>query len=209
MRRTILGGFLVALLVAGSASPASAAATKVVRNGGFESSACGNGFDSMPPKSWARTGAPTVVCWATGGGFPSNSDPGPPNRALGFAAGGDGAAVSTLTQTPSLANLSVPIDAGTATFNMGAYLGGYLSQGDNATMSVTWRDGAGGALGSATIGPVTAADRGNATGLLLRRTNGSVPVGTRSALIVITLTRLSGTYNDGYVDAATLKILTP
>jgi hypothetical protein len=163
----------------------------------------------MPPKSWARTGAPTVVCWANGGGFPTNSDPGPPNRGLGFTAGGDGIAQSVLTQTPSVAGLSIPIDAGTATFNMAAYLGGFLSQNDNATMSVTWRDGTGATLGSASIGPVTPADRGNATGLLLRRTNGSVPVGTRSALIVITLTRVDGIYNDGYVDAAVLKILTP
>ena len=45
-----------------------------------------------------------------------------------------------------------------------------------------------------------AAERLNTTGLVARRAQGLVPVGTRSIQVLIRLVRTEGTYNDGYVD---------
>jgi hypothetical protein len=47
---------------------------------------------------------------------------------------------------------------------------------------------------------VTAQDRHEVTGLLPRTTNGRVPRGTRSVLIMLTMTRKAGSYDDGFAD---------
>ena len=60
------------------------------------------------------------------------------------------------------------------------------------------------------IGPVTAADRGNLTSLLLRQATGSVPSGTRRVELEILASRDSGTVNDAYADNLSLVFtLTP
>ena len=51
-----------------------------------------------------------------------------------------------------------------------------------------------------TVGPVTAADRGNVTTLLRREQRVTVPAGTRSLAVVIRTTRAAGAYDDGYAD---------
>jgi hypothetical protein len=51
-----------------------------------------------------------------------------------------------------------------------------------------------------TLGPVLAADRGSISSLLFREANGLVPIGTRSFIVTVTITRLYGTYSDGDID---------
>jgi hypothetical protein len=115
-------------------------------------------------------------------------------------------AISTLTQTISLASYSTRIDTGTVTFALQGYLGGYESQEDNAVLTVSFRNASGTELATATIGPVTSADRSATTGLLFRSTSASLPVGARSAVVTLTLTRLEGTANDGYADNLSLAL---
>jgi hypothetical protein len=57
-----------------------------------------------------------------------------------------------------------------------------------------------GVLGSASIGPVTSADRSGATGLLPVSGTGTVPVGTVAIEVQLVMTRYDGAYNDGYAD---------
>ena len=57
-----------------------------------------------------------------------------------------------------------------------------------------------------TVGPVTAAERGNQTKLLPRSALSTLPVGTRRIQITITSTRVDGTYTDGYADNLTLNL---
>lgn len=45
------------------------------------------------------------------------------------------------------------------------------------------------------------------TGVLFRSTSGSLPVGARSAVVILTLTRLEGTANDGYADSLSLALI--
>jgi hypothetical protein len=71
---------------------------------------------------------------------------------------------------------------------------------------VSFRNASGTELIAATIGPVTSTDRGGVTGLLLRSTSGSLPVGARTAVVTLTLTRLEGTANDGYADDLSLVL---
>ncbi len=60
-----------------------------------------------------------------------------------------------------------------------------------------------------TIGPITAAQRGNHTGFVHVTANGVVPAGTVWAEVDVTMTRVSlaGPYNDGYADNLSLVLL--
>ena len=158
--------------------------------------------------SWTLTGNFTVVQYNAPGGFPLSTDPGPPARGSNYFAGGNNAS-SSATQTINVAAGAAAIDAGMATYSLSGWLGGFSSQDDNATLTVTFRNAGATAIGSATIGPVTAADRGSATGMLLRNAAGAVPVGTRTIDVVLQLTRVSGTYNDGYADELSLVLAGP
>src|SRR5206468_8423216 len=80
------------------------------------------------------------------------------------------------------------------------------SQDDNTRIAMTSLAGNGATLGTLEIGPVTAADRGDQTTLLARNTCGAVPAGTRSIKVVITGTRVSGSYNDAYADNVSLTL---
>jgi hypothetical protein len=167
-----------------------------------DSSPDGRGAIDVP--GWTLSGDFTVVRY----GFqtwPTPSDPGPPNRGRQFFSGGV-AATSQATQTIDLAARAGVIDTGDVTFELAGFLGGFSSQGDNAVLTAIFRDGFDGSLGEATIGPVTAADRGNRSGLLARSTSGAVPVGTRRIELVLVLSRVSGSFNDGYADNLSLVL---
>ncbi len=87
-------------------------------------------------------------------------------------------------------------------------MGGFLTDGDNATLSITFKSALGSPLGTASIGPVSAADRGNVTGLLPRSTSGNVPTGTRQIDVLLQMTRTDGASNDGYADNLSLVFTT-
>ena len=96
----------------------------------------------------------------------------------------------------------VLIDNQTVWFNFSAWIGGFEDQNDNANVSLTFVDQTNQQVGSTIVlGSVLAADRGNITKLLLRQTNGILPVGARSAVVTVVFTRLNGiSSNDGAVD---------
>ncbi len=105
----------------------------------------------------------------------------------------------TVNMTGSL-NPSL-IDNEAVRFNFSAWIGGYSSQDDNAEASLTFTNQLNQTVGNIiTLGPVLAADRGYIGSLLFRQANGLVPIGTRSFIVVVTMTRVSGTYNNGYID---------
>jgi hypothetical protein len=178
----------------------------LIVNGDAESgpgSATGNDLEPIP--GWTITGNATVVKYGIGGGFPAASDPGPPSRGNNFFAGGPDNGASSLAQSIVLtAADATVIDSGGAAFDLSGYLGGFDGQGDNAVLTIVFRNAGATSLGSGQIGPVTETDRAGATGLLLRETVGTVPVGTRSIDVTLSLTRTSGSYNDAYADNLSL-----
>jgi hypothetical protein len=64
-------------------------------------------------------------------------------------------------------------------------------------------------LSSTTIGPVNAADRNNATGLFLRNKSTNVPANTVALRVTLTMTRTSGSFNDGYADSLSVVLRAP
>lgn len=203
----LLGGAAVTLWL--SAVAGAALGQNLIVNSDAEAGpGSPNGYTVVPVPSWITTGNFTAVPYSIGGGFPVYSDPGPVDRGLNFFAGGPDNASSSATQSIDLSPFAGSIDAGTATFALAGYLGGYSSQGDNAQLTVEFRAGNGSAIGSATIGPVTNVDRGNLTGLLERSTAGPVPAGARTAVLTLLMTRLAGSYNDGYADNLSFVVTT-
>jgi hypothetical protein len=105
----------------------------------------------------------------------------------------------TVNMTGSL-NPSL-IDNEAVRFNFSAWIGGFSNQDDNAVASLTFTNQLNQTVGNIiTLGPVLAADRGYNSSLLFRQANGFVPTGARSFVVVVTMTRLGGTYNNGYID---------
>ena len=94
-------GLIVILLGLGlGVATASAQQPNLLVNGGAESDVGGNGFTNVPPSGWQLTGAPTVTKHGSfSADFFGTSDPGPAVRGLNYITGGNGQAVSTLSQT--------------------------------------------------------------------------------------------------------------
>jgi len=109
-------------------------------------------------------GAMVVIRYDAGDGYPGPTDPGPADRATSFFGGGS-AATSRSTQVVTLPN-TAEIDGGQVRYTLGGWLGGYASQADNAQLAAEFLSASNQVLATAVIGPVTAADRGNVTGLL-------------------------------------------
>lgn len=178
--------------------------TNLVVNGNAEA---GPGAPSssavMKPPGWTTTGQFTAVKYGASGGFPDKTDPGPPDRGANFFAGGN-VAVSTATQTISLAAAAADIDKGAVTYALSAWLGGYSTQDDNAKLMLIFKGADGASLGQAQLGPVLAAERKSKSGFLLKKASDTVPKGARSATVTLTMTRAVGTYNDGEADDVSL-----
>lgn len=189
----------------------------------------GLGNSTVTVPGWTATGTPTVVkygelrnAWPTGFSFAWPNLPAivsfpgvnaaPPDGGNQFFGGGD-VATSALSQTVDLSASSAEIDSGTVPFNLSGYLGGYLLDPSFATVKVTFLDQNQLYLGSSTIGPVSNLDRWGQTGLRQRTSIGTVPVGTRSAVVTLTMHDLNpvvigftARYNNAYADNLSFSI---
>ncbi len=174
------------------------------------SSSTGAPVASIPGWTISGSGHPTVVPYGAPGGFPTSSDPGPPDRANQFFAGGNNGN-SILFQNLSVSGNAAEIDAGGVTCDLSAWLGGFATDDDRPNVDLIFLDGNGATLLSQTVlfGPI-ATDRNNATGLLFKVADGfSVPVNTRSITIQLTFFRIAGAYNDAYADNVSFSLRRP
>ena len=138
---------------------------------------------------------------------PSLTDPGPQNRGNTFFWGnqtwsGD---TNVVEQSISVGNaVKQQIEGGKIFFKLSGYLGGYGNHQDHAAITVEFRDYAQSKLSSKTIGPVTATNRENKTGLFYREASGPVPANTQYIFITVTFTNVtkpsSNDYNYGFAD---------
>jgi hypothetical protein len=180
----------------------------LIRNPGAErthGNADPNG--KVPVKGWqvAEEDRFTAVPYGAPA-FPDKHSPGPSKRGDNFFAGGTDGSSSVATQRDSLSDWSSAIKHGRARFTLSAWLGGYSSQRDDATVRITWLNGKGKPVGHAHVGPVTPKQRASVTGMLYREKSGKVPTTAREVLVKITMRRFDAAYNDGYADDLSLVI---
>ncbi len=184
-----------------------------------------SGYSSVTVPGWTASGTPTVIEYGTlrrlplGLAFPGPTLPGflgfpstaPAGAGTQFFAGGN-VATSTLTQTVDLSAAAFDIDSGTVPYALSGLLGGFFLDPSRASVSVKFLDVNQASLGVGQIGPVTALERWFHTGLQQRQTSGIVPVGARSAQVVVTFTDLNpapGNYNNAYADNLSFMVGAP
>ncbi|HEY2674772.1 MAG TPA: hypothetical protein VGJ07_30935 [Rugosimonospora sp.] len=132
-----------------------------------------------------------------GGSTPATApNPAPP----GFTTQVQGI-TTTATQVIDVSSLN----AGGQPYKLAGLLGGYGTQSDFAMLTATFQGSNGNTLGTDRLGPVTAAERGNATGLFPTWRYGTVPAGTAKVLITLELTAInSGADNNGTAEELSL-----
>jgi hypothetical protein len=118
---------------------------------------------------------------------------------------------TSMWQTIDLTNKvnSLLIDSQTIRYNLSAWLGGIQNQDDNAVVSLSFFDSNSQLIvmgNSINIGPIFTADRGSQSSLIYQQTDGLVPIGTRSMLVCVTLTRTTGVVNNGGIDNIALVL---
>jgi hypothetical protein len=183
----------------------------LIKNGSAERGLGSTDGGIVPVPFWtlAQGTSFTAVQYGASGGFPTALDKGPKNRRANFFAGGPGDVGTTeiVTQTVDVSRYAGTIDLGVVDSMLIGWLGGNSAQADNAMLEVDWYSATGAPLGATSVGPVTNSDRNNKTSLLQRTATAPVPIGTRSGVVKLILTRVDGTYNDGYADSLVLKLL--
>jgi hypothetical protein len=153
---------------------------------------------------FTTTGNFETVAYGTSGGFPGAASPGPVDRGSRFFSGGPSNSFSRATQVVDISAFSSSIDGTGVSFALSGFFGGFSSQNDRAILVARFLDGIGSFISGVTIGDITAANRGNVTGLLADSTTSVVPLGARTVSLQLDMTRSSGAYNDGYADNLSL-----
>ena len=186
-------------------------------------SSTGDLVSSIP--GWTSSSTFTVAPYDTPAGttgFPKTTDPGPPDRGLQFFAGGSNVPAPVFATVTSTATQEIDVSANASQINsesvgyqLSAYLGGYVTQPDNARVRLNFfRDT--NLLGTTNLGPVTTADRDPdaggsktpVTALLFRSKTGQVPIGTTRIQVQLIMTKFSGgNSNDGYADNLSLSLV--
>ena len=162
----------------------------------------GDAVDNVP--GWTVVDGFTVVTYNDVFGGPDVVSPGPASRGLNYFAGGPSNALSTATQTIDLSGFQSFFATHPLAFTLSGWFGGFSSQNDNAVLSVSFRDAQNNELEFASTSLVDAAARGSETGLIFSSSGftaaSNVNLSPRSAVVTLTMTRLDGSYNDGYAD---------
>jgi hypothetical protein len=169
--------------------------------------------DYHPPPNppWASTATPQQVAYGTPN-FPTVAQSTAFGGGLGFFAGGppdqNQQLTQDLVQDVHLDAYAEMLATGRVRAILNGQLGGFGSQTDNARVNVDFVDtGADNTFGTMSIGPVTATDRGNVTGLLSRSAVAAVPADTRRMTVDLHFTVAAlQQYNDGYADNLSLVL---
>ncbi len=196
----------VSLVLTAPRSVTSITGQNLVVNGGAESGPAVGSEEMIVADvpGWCRVGQFDVDHYGVDGDI-DPSAPGPPDRGKNFFWGGN-AALASGYQDIDISPAATQIDLGAAQYTASAYLGGYEDQDDSATVAFLFEKWDGTVLKTVTLGPVTSADRVDATELLARSDQGVIPAGTRKVHVLVTMTRQEGSNNDGYVDSISLMV---
>jgi hypothetical protein len=181
-------------LAATTSGVVAAPGTNLVQNGGAESGdRSDTGWDAVTIPGWQIvSGLPSVIGYGTKSFITASSKRPTSSGQQLFVGGAGGPAV--LSQRIALRAAGESATSG-AKFTLSAALGGRNRLSDDSSVEVTFENAQNEVLSSASLAPVTADDRSNATELLSRSTKGSVPAGATSALVELRLTTLATDYN--------------
>ncbi len=161
----------------------AAAGTNLVRNPGAETGARSvHGWDAVTIPGWQVTrGLPTVVRYGTKG-FPAGGGAG---RGRQLFVGGAGGTARLRQRIPLRTGSGGSLGTG-VTYDLSGWLGG--SNSSHAHVSVHFLAGSGHRLAGRSVAPVGGTAAHRASRPVRRHITGRMPVGTRAAVVTITLT---------------------
>lgn len=192
--------------VQGLPLPPTRFGTNLIFNGAAEWNSGTNNYNTNRGIAWWFDIASTTLgVYGSHTNFPSAASPGPTNRGANFFLGGT--ANGSILQRIDISDIAADVDGVGVDYALAGWFGGRGTQEDTAALTANFLNSAATAIGSNTIGYVTAAMRGGATGLLARSTSGTLPVGTRFVDFVLTNRVVTGN-NDGSADNLAF-VLTP
>lgn len=192
--------------VQGLPLPPTRFGTNLIFNGDAESNSGTNNY--TPNRGiawWFDIASTTLGVYGSHTNFPALASPGPTNRGANFFLGGT--ASGSILQRIDISDIASDVDGAGVDYALSGWFGGRGTQEDTAALTANFLDAPAVMLGSNTIGNVTAAMRGGATGLVARSTSGTLPLGTRFVEFVLTNRLVSGN-NDGSADNLSF-VLTP
>ena len=207
-RRTQGGGSMTANLNSAEIAVNDSVSENLLVNGDAEAGLGSNDGSVVTVPGWQTSGFFTVMRYDGRSDELLSTSPGPSDRGRNFFLGGTDGASSSAAQRISVSRFAPAIDSGRAEFRLSGWLGGWETQNDQTTLTVTFTDARGSRLGTSSIGPVTNTDRQNVASLLERSDSGKVPAGTRWIDVELRMVRAVGTWNDGFADNLSLTIYT-
>lgn len=166
----------------------------LIHNGDAEANSGANNY--TPNRGiawWFDLNSVTLGIYGSHAAFPSSASPGPPGRGNNFFLGGT--ATGSILQRVSLADSAPDIDSPGVNYTLSGWFGGTGTEADSATLTASFLDQQGVVIGTHPLEAVTAAERGNVTGLLRRSASGTVPVGTRFVEFVLIGNSATGNNN--------------
>lgn len=196
---------LLALVLSNPAAPGTVFDTNVISNAGAESATAGTSTQlAADVPNWVRTAHFSTDYYEDSSGDLSGSNILPPRPGRNYFWGGNNNALSSAYQDIDVSAAAGLIDSGSVSYALMAWLGGITTEGDNVVLRAEFKRWDGTSLSTAVLGPVSAADRNNLSGVLQRITNGRIPAGTRMVRVTMTMTRVVGGNNDGLADNLSL-----
>ena len=192
--------------VAGLPLPPTGYGTNLLFNGDGEWNSGTNNYSTNRGVAWwFDLSSTTLGVYGSNTNFPAAASLGPTNRGANFFLGGT--TNGWISQRIDVANIAADINDPGADFELSGWFGGAGAEDDSSSLAARFLDASNATLGMAVIGNVTPTDRANATGLLARSTNGTLPGNTRFIEFVLTNRAASG-MNDASADNLSL-VLTP
>lgn len=168
------------------------------------------------PEFWTVSNGLRVVSYGIGGYAPTAPSGAGSNFFSGpWDSGSASPATAETNAVPLDALCATAIDAGEVPYRFSAYLGGYATVADEMTVTAEFLQAGEIAFlpaQTATLGPVTAAQRNNATVLLPVEACGIVPPLSRFVRVTLTATKITPVTteprNTAYADLVALEICT-
>jgi len=180
--------------------------TNLVFNGDGESNSGTNAYAiNRGVAWWFDISSTTLGVYGSNTNFPASTNSGPADRSANFFLGGT--TNGYLLQRIAIGDIAPDVDGVGVDYALSGWCGGARNEGDTAALAARFLNAGETAIGSTTVGNVTAAERAGLTGLLQRSTNGTLPAGTRFVEFMLTNRVVTG-MNDGSADSLSF-VLTP
>jgi len=181
--------------------------TNLIFNGHAEANSGTNNYTTNRGVAWwFDLGSTTLGVYGANTNFPTGAAPGPTNRGVNFFLGGT--TNGYILQRIDISHLAADVDRADVSYALAGWFGGAGTNEDWAALRAAFLSATNTVLGTNSLGRVTAAERGQVTGLLPRSTNGTLPTGTRFVEFTLTNRVVTG-LNDASADNLSFVLTLP